>query len=92
MQVFTVTISAAGSPNAIVIPATVNGERELELIPPIGHAWKYFDKDGKNGVTLQTDVTKTQRRLSNQSAFIGGETVASANLDTGSGTLTGILS
>jgi hypothetical protein len=91
MVVFTVTISAAGSPNPIKIPATVNGERRLEMIPPAGHAWTLYDPSGKTGAALTTDQAKVMDRVGQQSAFLAGETVASANLDTGSGTLTCIL-
>jgi hypothetical protein len=92
MQIFTVTISSVGSPNPIKIPASVNGERRLEMIPPQGHAWTEYDAAGKNSIAWAMDKPSEISRGHNQPPFVAGETVASANLDSGSGTLTCRLS
>lgn len=91
--VFTFTGSAIGSPNPVTIPQTAQGQRELEIIPPVGHAWTLYDASGKTGAALSMDRTKTLYRTApSQPAFTAGESVAAVALDSGSGTFVGILS
>jgi hypothetical protein len=95
MTIFLVTISSAGSPNPIKIPANAKGERNLDMYPPVGHAWTQYDAEGVNNLppwNLNQPSARITRIAPGQTPFVAGETVASANLDSGSGSLICVLS
>lgn len=94
MTVFTTTISSAGSPNPVKIPLNAKGERQLDFYPPVGHGWTQYDAEGANSLPAwgMNQPGQTLRRGQNQPPFVPGETVAAANLDSGSGSLVAVLS
>ena len=94
MTIFTVTISSAGSPNPIKIPDNAKGERTLRMYPPAGHGWTQYDAEGANSLPAWNlnQPSDAITRGPNQCPFQKGETVASANLDSGSGSLVCVLS
>lgn len=89
MTISTFTGSAVGTPNPVTVPADYKGEKQAEIVPPLGHAWMSFDPSGKNSVSRATDQTLIIKRGNlGQAGFAAGEIIASVNLDTGSGTFT----
>lgn len=79
------SFDASGSPDAVVLPADFPpGLTTIKLWPPDGHAWTWYGPGQSIGVALQPDVPVELR--ANGGAFVAGETIGAAALDTGSTT------
>ena len=82
------TIDSSGSPDVLTLPQDFpSGECTLRLKPPAGHAWTFYGQ-GTEVFELDLDEVLTI----GPGYRYAGETIGSAELDTGTGTLRGIAS
>lgn len=85
---FTATIDSSGSADVITLPQDFpSGVRKIRLKPPEGHAWTFYGP-GTTSFPLGVDEPLEL----GPALYQAGETIGSASLDTGTGTLRGIAS
>jgi hypothetical protein len=89
--VFSFTGDASGSADPITLPANFpNGVTQIQVRPPIGHAWTFYEVAGGTGCPMQMDESLTVTREPGKGCFLAGEIIGAVALDTGSGTFYGL--
>lgn len=87
--VFSFAFDATGTPDEITLPQDFPlGMTRIILKPPTGRAWTFYGPGG-SGYALSVDEALTLTR-EGQAPFMPGETIGRAELDTGSGSGTGL--